>query len=272
MTTSDPLTLCRQHIDPQAQPVAADRGNDRTLRCMTPTVGGVFVKVHRHRSRYDRERRAYRRWVPTLAPHAPRLLGAIDNPPALFLTTVAGVAVASAELGLADELTALAQAGALLNAFHAAESVRETTDVAAWLAERGRAWLRLAEGVMSRRERDDIRAHLALLEALDVGAAVPCHLDFTPQNMIFDRDRQMLHIIDFEHARFDLAARDLVRLTDRYFRDRPELAEAFFSTYPPVSDLDRQVIEHCTALDHLTASVRAAGLGLPDAEPIDSRW
>jgi len=40
-----------------------------------------------------------------------------------------------------------------------------------------------------------------------------------------------VHIIDFEHARYDLAARDLVRLADRIWRDRPDLEDAFLARY-----------------------------------------
>jgi thiamine kinase-like enzyme len=51
--------------------------------------------------------------------------------------------------------------------------------------------------------------------------AMPCHLDFMPQNMIYSGDG-ILGLIDFEHSRYDLAARDLVRLATRIWPLRPD--------------------------------------------------
>lgn len=136
----------------------------------------------------------------------------------------------------------------------------------AWLADRGEQWLKLAEPVLPARERADIRAHLRDLAALGSLPAVPCHLDFTPRNLL--RDPQgTVRVIDFEHARYDLAARDLVRLADRIWRDRPDLEDAFRTHYGALSEMDRQVIEHCTHLDALTSAVRATGRALPVGTP-----
>lgn len=60
-----------------------------------------------------------------------------------------------------------------------------------------------------------------------------------------------------------LAARDLVRLANRYWRNRPDLEESFLSRYGNLTDLDHQVIEHSSHLDTLTAAVRATGRRLP---------
>jgi len=69
-----------------------------------------------------------------------------------------------------------------------------------------------------------------------------------------------MRLIDYEHARYDLAARDLVRLATRVWPRRPDLKESFlFFTYGELDDLDLAVIEHVTYLDALTARVRAAG-------------
>src|SRR5439155_24912796 len=96
--------------------------------------------------------------------------------------------------------------------------------------------------------------------------AVPCHLDFPPRNLLRAPEGAVA-VIDFEHARYDLAARDLVRLASRIWPNRPDLEDAFLATYGPLTELDRQVIEHCTHLDRLTAAVRATGCSLPAVTP-----
>jgi Ser/Thr protein kinase RdoA (MazF antagonist) len=84
---------------------------------------------------------------------------------------------------------------------------------------------------------------------------VPCHLDFTTRNLIAQPNGDVA-VIDFEHSRRDLAARDLVRLATRTWLQRPDLEEAFLHGYGPLNDLDRQIIEHCAHLDALTAIAR----------------
>ncbi|WP_425295506.1 phosphotransferase [Nocardia abscessus] len=86
----------------------------------------------------------------------------------------------------------------------------------------------------------------------------PCHRDFTPRNLLRDATGT-IRVKDFKHARFDLPARDLVGLVNRYWRDQPDLQSAFLAQYGQLTDIDRKVIEHCTPLDELTATVRATG-------------
>ena len=73
------------------------------------------------------------------------------------------------------------------------------------------------------------------------------------------RTRADFFIIDFEHSRYDLAGRDLVRLATRVWANQPNLEDAFLYGYGPLTRLDRQIITHCSYLDTLTAAVRAAG-------------
>jgi len=144
--------------------------------------------------------------------------------------------------------------------------VNRHDQVTAWLAARGEQWLQLAEPVLPAALRADSRAHLHDLTEVGPQPAVPCHLDFTPRNLLYSAEGAV-GVIDFEHARYDLAARDLVRLSDRVWRDRPDLQDAFLVHYGPLSDLDQQIIEHCTHLDVLTAAVRATGRSLPVGTP-----
>jgi len=257
------LDLCCGHFDPQAEPVIQHTGYGRTtvLRAAT-RHGEVIVKRHRDRERHDRECNAYRHWVSVLGDRAPRLLAEIDDPPAIIVTALPGTPLAALALPPAGEQDAFGQAGALLAAWHNAESPAATPDMTAWLAGRGEQWLELAKAILPAAKRADIRAHLRALAGLGPIPAVPCHLDYTPRNLLYDEECTV-RVIDFEHARYDLAARDMVRLANRAWRERPDLEDAFLSRYGPLSELDRQVMEHCTHLDTLTAAVRATRRALP---------
>lgn len=101
----------------------------------------------------------------------------------------------------------------------------------------------------------EITAHLRQLTQLGPLSTVPCHLDFTARNLIVQPNGD-LAVTDFEHSRRDLAARDLVRLATRIWPQHPDLEEAFLRGYGPLSDLDRQIIEHCAHLEALTATAR----------------
>lgn len=268
ITAHELLRLCRQHFDPRAEPVTAHAGHDQNsvLRAAT-REGEVIVKIHRSRERHERERDAYHRWVPAMGERAPRLLAEIDDPPAIIVTALPGSPVAESALPPETEREVFGHAGALLAIWHRAGQPRQTPDMTAWLVARGEQWLELAETILPATRLADIRAHLRALAALGPLPAVPCHLDFTPRNLLYHAERGV-GVIDFEHARYDLAARDLVRLADRVWRDRPDLENAFLTRYGPLSELDQQVIEHCTHLDALTAAVRATGRTLPAGAPI----
>nr|WP_237439701.1 phosphotransferase [Amycolatopsis rubida] len=261
------LALCRLRLDPESEPLTPCGGHDeiRVLRAAA-RVGEVVVKAYRDRERHEQERRAYRRWVPALGERAPRLLAETDDPPAIIVTALPGRSVAELDLPIEREQEVFGEAGALLSAWHETGPARDTPDMTAWLADRGEQWLALAEPVLPARERANTRARLRELAALGPLPAVPCHLDFMPRNLLY-APGGIVRVIDFEHARYDLAARDLVRLADRIWRERPDLEEAFLARYGPLSDVDRHVIEHCAHLDALTAAVRATGRALPVGRP-----
>lgn len=261
-TTQVLLDLCRSHFDPHAEPIAQHAGHNTCVLRAETRDGEVIIKIHREGERHEQECRAYRRWVPALGERAPRLLIEIDDPPAIVVTACAGTPVAELNLPPETERDVFGQAGTLLSAWHSAEPARDTPNMTAWLADRGEQWLRLAESSLPTGERADIGAHLRDLAAIGPLPAVPCHLDFTPRNLLYDSTGNV-HVIDFEHARYDLAARDLVRLADRVWRDRPDLEAAFLDQYGSLSEVDYEVIEHCTHLDTLTSAVRATGHALP---------
>ncbi len=261
------LELCRRHLDPGSQPLVEHASNTNTtvLRVATPSYGPVIIKAHRSLERYANELHAYLHWTSAIPDEVPRLLAHIDEPPTLIVTAVPGSVLTELDLPVEHERAAYEQAGALLAAWHTAQPPTHTVDMTSWLADRGHAWLELATDVLSTGDRNTIRAHLRDLATIRDVPVVPCHLDFTPRNLILAPDATV-RLIDFEHARMDLAARDLVRLTDRYWRHRSDLETAFLIAYGPLTDLDRQIIEHCTYLDRLTKAVRATGCH-PPLEP-----
>jgi Ser/Thr protein kinase RdoA (MazF antagonist) len=250
------LTTCRALVDPDAQPLTTDNSGP-VLRART-AHGDVIVKRHTRREKHDREVAAYQLWVPVLGARAPRLLAATADPPTIIITALPGSPLSQVRLPAPAEQDAHEQAGALLAAFHAARAPASTTNMPAWLAARGEQWLALAADLLDGSQLAQIRTHLHALADLGPLPTTPCHLDFTPGNLLRDDDGQV-NLIDFEHARPDLPARDLVRLATRIWPTRPDLEHAFLNGYGPLSDQDREVIARCSPLDHLTSTVKAAG-------------
>ncbi|MGH3679023.1 MAG: phosphotransferase enzyme family protein [Natronosporangium sp.] len=251
------LEVCRRTIDPRA--TASCRHSTRTLRAAT-RLGEVIVKLHHRPERHQQELHAYRHWVPALGDRAPRFLATTDNPPTLMVTALPGHLLAVSNLDPDAERDAHRQAGAILRDLHAVGPPRHLPDMTAWLHERGLAWLEVTSDIIPEHRRAEIAEHLEALRELGPIPAVPCHLDFTPGNLLRD-DHGSLRLIDFEHTRYDLAARDLVRLSTRAWTDRPDLEDAFQATYGSLTGLDRQVINHCRHLDDLTRAARARGVG-----------
>ena len=250
------LDLCRRAVDPRAIAVASHPGHDGTtvLRAAT-RIGPVIVKPHRSTERHHQEINAYQRWVPSLGNRAARLIAAVDDPPVIITSALSGPLLADVALGPQQEAELHQQAGELLTRYHRAESPSTDRDMAVFLTLRADYWLTVAEPAIPPPRRAEITAHVRHLTQLRPLPAVPCHLDFTARNLIVQPTGD-LAVIDFEHSRRDLAARDLVRLATRTWPQRPDLEEAFLRGYGPLSDLDRQIIEHCAHLDALTAIAR----------------
>jgi len=99
------------------------------------------------------------------------------------------------------------------------------------------------------------------LRALGIRDGGPGHFDFQPRNWVTDRDGA-LRVIDFEHARIGLQARDFTRLHFRYWASRPQLRDAFFDGYQrrPTA-AEQQAVINCGAIDALTALARGTQTG-----------
>ncbi|GAB3146930.1 hypothetical protein GCM10027290_29420 [Micromonospora sonneratiae] len=223
----------------------------QVLRSSTAEHGEVIVKQHRSQERHTQEVHAYRTWVLALGDRAPRLLAATDDPPSIVVTAVPGFPLDQRKLAPEAEQDAYRQAGRLLKALHAAGPPRLEPDWTAWLAERAEYWIHQAADHITPNYRAEVRAQMQALQDLAPLPAVPCHLDFMPRNMIHGDDG-LLRLIDFEHSRYDLPARDLVRLATRIWPLRPDLRASFLDEYGQLTATDHKILEHCTHLDTLT--------------------
>lgn len=232
----------------------------RVLRARSAAHGEVIVKLHRNRQRREQEVRAYREWVPRLGNRAPGLVAVSEDPPGIIIRAVPGVRLSDWRLTPEQERDAFRQAGRLLAELHSAAAPVEDPTWVGWLADRGRYWLDRAGHLLSTAERGAAEEQLAVLEQLPATTLVPCHLDFMPYNLI-RADDGTVRLIDFEHARYDLAARDLVRLATRVWPGRPDLAEAFLSEFEPLTALGRSVMDLCAVIDR--TSLLAIGLQSP---------
>ena len=271
------LALCRRLVDPHAEPRTVHAGHNGTVTLRAATTDGeVIVKLHRGPDRHRQEVHAYRHWAPALGDQAPRLLAVCDQPPAIVISALPGKPLAEIQLAPQAEAEAHRQAGELLHRLHNAAPPNTDKNMPGWLADRGEQWLTLARALLPAARRAEIFTHLEALRALGPIPAVPCHLDYTPRNLLStaipgtraqrlgsqrhktDRSSPItISAVDYEHARYDLAARDLVRLATRVWSHRPDLERAFLEGYGPLSDLNRQLIDHCSHLDSLTRTVRA---------------
>jgi hypothetical protein len=209
------------------------------------------VKKHADRDKHDREVHAYRHWTPALGPSAPQLVAA----DAQALTIVTTALDGHPHPG---PLTAAAHhhAGAILRRFHDAEPPRPLPGYRDWLQARAAYWTGRARPFINAADLGNASAHLAALQQATDPDGVPCHLDFQPRNWLLGPAAD-LYLVDFEHARTDIALRDLVRLRFRVWPGRPDLKDAFLNGYGrDLTGSDTETLQHLGALDALTAIAR----------------
>ncbi|MGI8311718.1 phosphotransferase [Saccharopolyspora hattusasensis] len=222
----------------------------------------LIGKIHRSRTHHEHEVRAYRDWTSHLADATPELLAGNPDLPGIVITAVPGQPLDELDLSPAAEHTAYHHAGRILRALHQIPVAGTATAITSYLAARAEHWISCVTGHLTADEVQLIRDHMRQLTRLTTARVAACHLDFQPRNLLWHPEHD-LRLIDFEHARIDLAARDLIRLATRHLPDRPDLHTAFFTGYGPLSTSDRAVLTHCTALE--AATTLAYGLRHDDA-------
>jgi hypothetical protein len=237
---------------------AADGPDSRFVVRIRDSRGGEYIaKRHTSARKHAREVHAYRRWVPALGTGAPRLIAADPQAMTILITALPGHPANAA----GDAPGHHHQAGALLRLLHDAQPARPLHGFQQWLDDRISWWLRHSASLLSAEERRVIDHHLAALRALGTPDGGPGHFDFQPRNWVVDRD-ETLRVIDFEHARIGLQARDFTRLHFRYWASQPRLRDAFLDGYQRrLTAAEYQVAIYCGAIDALTALARGTQSG-----------
>ncbi|MDF1523182.1 MAG: phosphotransferase [Trueperaceae bacterium] len=192
----------------------------------------AYLKRHRQPRKHRQERAALRAWAPAVA-GTPRLLAATTTPaPALLLSPVPGVLVPEAPT--IDGAAVHAAAGSWLRAWHD-QPFRDDDPMPPHEALLARldGWAERAGAALTGGAVAAVRAQLAALAAADL-RRIPCHRDFGPRNWLWEARATGdagFGVIDFEHARPDVAWVDVLKLVDGAWLARPDLAEAFWRGY-----------------------------------------
>jgi hypothetical protein len=214
------------------------------------------AKRHTSLEKHRREVHAYRRWAPVLGSGAARLLTADTAAMTILVTALPGSPAEDR-----DNHTAHRQAGTLLRLLHDAEPPRPMPGFQDWLDSRIHRWREQAAVLLASWEARLVDWHLSALHALGTPPGGPCHLDYQPRNWLLDQ-AGTLRVVDFEHSRTGLQARDFVRLHFRCWASRPGLRDAFFDGYGRrLTEEETHTVRHCGAIDALTALVRGTQTG-----------
>jgi Ser/Thr protein kinase RdoA (MazF antagonist) len=231
-------------------------GESWVVELETADGGRIIGKAYRQAGKFAAEHNAYRRWVPSLEPHAPRLLAADTASHVLVMSMLEAQALSTVPTLDHDDVHR--QAGSLLARFHGAERQLRITGYAERERARFGAWVeRAAPGVLHYDEIDFIDRQLRALDDVDDPMAVPCHRDWQPRNWLIGQD-SAVSVIDFEHARPGPWFEDLTRLWWAEWMEQPGLAEAFFDGYGRTLDADeRRAFIAISLLGHLVTIVWA---------------
>ena len=257
MSTSQVLHEAAAHLLGPCEVTAVLAG--AVARVATASGEEFVVKQHLNRPLHEREVHAYRHWTGVLGSSAPRLV-AVDDPAMIIVTSALPGSPGSGDL----TPSVYRQAGVLLRRFHSAEPSGDLAWFNGWLRDRADHWTSRAAALMTEADAKLIESHLAALRRTEVPRGGPCHLDFQPRNWLISNSGDF-SLVDFEHARIDLPARDFVRLRFRIWAARPELRNAFFDGYGrQLTEAEDQLVWHLGAIDALTALVRGHETGDPE--------
>lgn len=209
--------------------------------------GSLIFKRHAHPRAYAQEREALETWAPRLpAGSAPTLRGRDDGARLLALSDLPGVPAP-------DVLAAHTGAARFARALHDLEVPDpDPVPLVAAIAARRSAWDERAATLLTPAARAGLQRLARGIDAFAGVRRVPCHRDFTPDNWLWADAR--LRVLDFEHARLDVAELDLVKLCADVWPARADLGRAFLDGYGPLS------VDASARLDVLLALHAAATL------------
>ncbi|GAA2832505.1 phosphotransferase enzyme family protein [Crossiella cryophila] len=257
---------CQRVLGP-CHPVADlswPHGGARTVEVHAADGQSWIAKSVAKPSAYERERDAYRDWVPALADNAPHLLDAADNLRLLLISKLPGTLAESTPAATSPQ--AHHRAGELTRRFHQSTAPITDPGFAPRLLAKFDSWATRAETLLSQSQLAAARTELSGLATLPAPTLVPCHLDNHPRNWLVD-DTGRLRLIDFGHARKDVWIQDLSRLHFGVWHNRPDLREAFLSGYGRTpTELDLAVLRCYAAYTGVSTVVWAHEHADPEFE------
>ncbi len=222
------------------------------IKVTTPAGSELVIKQHPDRRRFEHEVHAYQHWTAALGRAAPELAASDESALTTAVSALAGHSPGPADLTPGT----FRQAGTLLRRFHEAGPQVRLPWFRDWLWERAAYWAGRAAPLLMPDDAAAVNDHLTALGDIGSPLGGPCHLDFQPRNWLITRSGKVA-LIDFEHARTDLPARDFVRLRFRTWPGQPRLKGAFLTGYGQIlTQSEERAIWHLGALDALTSLAR----------------
>ncbi|PRP94257.1 phosphotransferase enzyme family protein [Enhygromyxa salina] len=209
-------------LDPRGRVFAAD------VEAASGDALGIVVKRFDSARLFEQARRALAQWLGARGElggaRVPVLLAADASLRTIITTRVAGEPGPPA---LAEVHRAAGRCLAALHRLPIADD--DPMPLADALAQRHRAWSRACADALDPGEQQVVRDLAPSAALFDDAQRVPCHRDFTPDNWLWDG--RTLALVDFEHARHDLALVDLAKLVADSWATDPALELAFFEGY-----------------------------------------
>ncbi|MFD6464831.1 NUDIX domain-containing protein [Streptomyces goshikiensis] len=211
----------------EASEVSWVRSGSRVWRLTGPGGGIWYLKRHRGAKFHDREVDAYRSWVASLGPRAPRLVAAETAAQAVVVTALPGRPLHGLVLDPADEARVQHGLGQLTSTLH--RSAPEQPAASATAAAKVKRHLEAARPYLADGDEGLVLALAGTYADLPLPPLVPTHGDLQYRNVLLTADGEPL-LFDFERSEYNTATRDMVRLSDTW-TGRPDLRAAFLDGY-----------------------------------------
>ncbi len=245
------VAWCRSVVGPCTVRDLGGRRPGAVLAIEAPGFAGV-LKLADGPAAGAAERHAAECWAPALAGEAPRLVASSPELGAVLLTALGGRPAVSADAAMCWH------AGAALARLQGVVPVRRCpvgtpVDLVAGDLRR---WLDEGRDLLSPTETAVGAAALDRVSVVGGEGFVPCHGDFRPRNWLVDDDGRWIGMVDFEHARYDLAEVDLAVLWDGDLAGASAQRAALVRGY---GGLDRSGVERLTVLRVVAALARTVG-------------
>lgn len=203
--------------------------------------GCAYLKRPRGGRAYRQERDAYRGWGAHLGRWMVPLLGHDDALRALLLGVAGGELVDQRAWSPSVLMGAFEEAGRFRKALDEAPRLGapDPMPLAEAMRRRAEGWARRARASLSAEalrlaDPDGLVRVMSEAGAWEDARRVACHRDFSPRNWALDvgaRGGPRLTVLDFEHARADVALVDRLKLWDAWWLHTPALRTAFEAGY-----------------------------------------